>query len=208
MGISVDPQSPVLTRAALDIAKPQPSPEAAKSAARTGSAGAANETQQQVIESYVQRAKQQMAAGNTGQALDTIAGARRKFASAPQLKNLEITYDRVEEEVERINSAPSINVANHQLWIGEIRSLSGEDFPAIEQMLAQTLANDIADQRAKGDRPAVVKSLLNSGRTLFPEFVSVLEHGTAGALDPKQIAIADEPADTPAGAHATQQTQN
>jgi serine/threonine protein kinase len=167
-----------------------------------GSATAANDLQQQVIESYLQHAKQQMASGNTATALETIAGARKRFANAPQLRNLEITYDRVEEEVERINSAPSLNVADHQEWIGEIRSLSGDDFPAIEQMLAQTLANDIADQRARGDRQSVVTSLLNSGRKLFPEYAAVLEHGTAGVLDPKQIVIAEEPAESAATVQA------
>jgi len=61
------------------------------------------------------------------------------------------------------------------------------------EMLARTLANDIADQRARADRPAVIARLLESGRKLFPEHADLLEHGTAGVLDPSQIVVAEEP---------------
>jgi hypothetical protein len=135
-------------------------------------------------------------------ALQTIAAGRKKFAGASSLKSLEVTYDRVEEEVERINMAPSLSVKDHQAWIAEIRQLAGEDFPGIEQMLAHTLANDIADQRARADRPSVVASLLDSGRKLFPEYSSVLEHGTAGVLDPAQILVSEEPLEPGAPASA------
>jgi hypothetical protein len=138
-----------------------------------------------------------MESGNTTAALATIAAARRKYSSAPALKNLEIAYDRVEEEVARINMAPTLNVQNHAAWIAEIRDLSGEDFPAIDQMLARALANDIADQRARADRPAVIARLLESGRKLFPDYADVLEHGTAGVLDASQLVVGEEP-DTPA----------
>ena len=73
----------------------------------------------------------QIALATSRASVDTIAAARRKYASAPALKNLEIVYDRVEEEVARINMAPTLNVQNHAAWIAEIRDLSGEDFPAI-----------------------------------------------------------------------------
>jgi serine/threonine protein kinase len=152
------------------------------------------QSSQQIILNYVAQAREQMQSGNTTAALATIATARKKYAAAPALKNLEIVYDRVEEEVERINMAPTLNVENHATWIAEIRDLSGDEFPAIDQMLARTLANDIADQRARADRPAVIARLLESGRKLFPEYSDVLEHGTAGVLDPEQIAVAEESA--------------
>jgi hypothetical protein len=38
-----------------------------------------------------------------------------------------------------------------------------------------------------------VQSLLTSGRKLFPDYAATLEHGTANALDPKQIVLAEEP---------------
>jgi len=175
-------------------------PEAPPAAAPGAPSGA--QSSQQIIQNYVEQARQQMQSGNTAAALATIATARKKYAAAPALKNLEIVYDRVEEEVERMNMAPTLNVADHAAWIAEIRDLSGDEFPAIEQMLARTLANDIADQRARADRPAVIARLLESGRKLFPDYSDVLEHGTAGVLDPEQIAVAEESA-APAAAAST-----
>jgi hypothetical protein len=174
------------TPAAVPVPVAQPTSAAAPAAA-------AQNSQQQLIQNYVEQARQQMESGNTTAALATIAAARRKYASAPALKNLEIVYDRVEEEVARINMAPTLNVQNHAAWIAEIRDLSGEDFPAIDQMLARTLANDIADQRARADRPAVIARLLESGRKLFPDYTDVLEHGTAGVLDASQLVVGEEP---------------
>ena len=191
--------APALATASTPVPAPSLIPPGAAGAqqastAATAAGGNGQNSQQQIIENYIEQARQQMLSGNTAAALATIAGARRKYAGAPALKNLEIAYDRVEEEVERINMAPTLNVKDHAAWIAEIRGLSGEDFPAIDQMLARTLANDIADQRAKADRPAVIARLLDSGRKLFPDYADVLEHGTAGVLDPAQIAVAEEPA--------------
>jgi serine/threonine protein kinase len=199
MGLSVNEQSPTLTREAIAIAQAQPvaqSPPVAAPVsppAPAAASNAASPAQQQSLDGFVQRAKQQMSEGNTSLALDTIAAGRKKFGGAPQLKNLEVTYDRVEEEVERINLAPSLNVKDHQEWLSEIRTMSGDDYPAIEQMLARTLANDIADQKARADRPNVVASLMDSGRKLFPEYVSLLDQGKAGALDTPQIVVAQKP---------------
>ena len=137
-------------------------------------------------------------------ALQTIATGRKKIASAPELKSLEVAYDRIAEEVARINMAPSLSVRDHQEWLSEIRQLSGDDFPRIEQMLARTLANDIADQRSRGDRPSVVANLLESGRKLFPDHQALLEHGTAGVQDPDQIVVAGEPSEPGNAAPAAQ----
>ncbi len=142
---------------AAPIAAPIAAPAAAPGAQAAPSAAPAaspQNSQQQAIQGYVEQARQQMEAGNTSAALATIATARRKYASAPTLKNLEIVYDRVEEEVARINMAPTLNVQSHAAWIAEIRDLSGEDFPAIDRTLARTLANDIADrERARTGPP-------------------------------------------------------
>jgi X-X-X-Leu-X-X-Gly heptad repeat protein len=166
---------------------------AALRSAAVGSAYASNEFQQQLVQSYVQLAKKQLLDGNPAMALQTIAAGRKKFANAQELKSLEVTYDRVAEEIARIYMAPSLSVRDHQAWLDEIRQLSGDDFPGVEQMLARTLANDIADQRSRGDRPSVVSSLLESGRKLFPEQQALLEHGTAGVQDPDQMVVAGEP---------------
>jgi len=168
--------------------------------ARVGSTYGSTELPQQLVESYKNLAKKQLIEGNPELALQTIAAGRRKFASAPDLKNLEITYDRVAEEIARLNMAPSLSVRDHSAWIEQIRQLSGEDFADIDQLLARTLANDIADQRAKGDRPTVVANLLQAGGKVFPDYAGLLEQGKAGVLDPAQILVLDEPvdgADTP-----------
>jgi hypothetical protein len=99
-----------------------------------------------------------MQSGNTTSALATIAGARRKYASAPALKNLEIVYDRVEEEVARINMAPTLNVQNHATWIAEIRDLAGEDFPASQLVVAEEPEADSAPSPATETAPAAAPS--------------------------------------------------
>ncbi len=50
----------------------------------------------------------------------------------------------------------------------------------------------------------MIARLLDSGRKLFPDYSDVLEHGTAGVLDPAQIAVAEESAapETPASTMA------
>lgn len=193
MTASTPASAPASPPAAAAVTGVPPSHSDPSPVAAAPAVAPAPNAQQQAIQGFIEQARQQMEAGNTVAALATIAAARRKYASAPALRNLEVLYDRVEEEVERINMAPTISVKNHAAWLAEIRDLSGEDFPAIDQMLARTLANDIADQRARADRPAVIAGLLDSGRKLFPEYAEVLEHGTAGVLDPSQLAVAEDP---------------
>jgi serine/threonine protein kinase len=197
-------------------APPSPAPAGGTSAASDTTAAGQNAVtappaaapagnpQQQAIDGYAAQARQQIFSGSPATALQTLATARRKYAGSPVLKNLEIVGDRVEEEVERINMAPTLSVKDHEAWLAEIRNLSGEDYPAIDEMLARALANDIADQRARADRPAVIARLLESGRKLFPEHADLLEHGTAGVLDPSQIVVAEDPSDTSAPADAAQ----
>jgi serine/threonine protein kinase len=156
------------------------------------------------VDAIIQQAKQQMSTGKVDEALATIQEARnnRKFANDPRLKNLEVTYDRVGEEQERFDLTAYVNVAKHQEYLSEIRSLAGdEDYPAIEQMLTRALANDIADQKAHGDRANVVVSLLKSGRALFPEYADLLEKGQAGTTD--SAAAATPVVDKATGATAT-----
>jgi hypothetical protein len=204
--------SAAATQSTAPTASPAPTtaPIEAASARPTEGQPPAPVTAAAAIDAYAAQAKQQIFEGSPATALQTLATARRKYAGSPVLKNLEIVGDRVEEEVERINMAPTLNVKDHEAWIAEIRELSGDDFPAIAQMLARTLANDIADQRARADRPAVIARLLESGRKLFPEHADLLEHGTAGVLDPSQIVVAEEPtepAQEPAQEQAQEQAQ-
>jgi serine/threonine protein kinase len=205
MGLTVNDQSPALTRAALEIAKeqrePAPTPKVPSAdapAARPVSAVVATvattpASQPQPAEMIAQHAREQMSSGSVDQALETIAAGRKKFGGDARLKNMEITYDRVSEEHDRFSLAAAVNVKRHQEYLSEIRSLAGdEDYAGIEQMLARALANDIADQRARGDRANVVTGLLQSGRTLFPEYAEVLEQGQAGTQDASAQVVTAE----------------
>jgi len=216
MGLTVNDQSPALTRAALEIAKEQPAKDAAKvaksepapppKAAPTDAPAAARpvstvvatvtpppQSQPQPAEMIAQHAREQMSSGSVDQALETIAAGRKKFGGDARLKNMEIAYDRVSEEHDRFSLAAAVNVKRHQEYLSEIRSLAGdEDYPGIEQMLARALANDIADQRARGDRTNVATGLLQSGRVLFPEYADILEQGQAGTQDPSAQVVTTE----------------
>jgi serine/threonine protein kinase len=203
--VQPDANAPTSPAPAGSTSAPSDTADTGQHAATVPPAAApAGNSPQQAIEGYAAQARQQMFDGNPATALQTLAAARRKYASSPVLKNLEIVGDRVEEEVERINMAPTLSVKDHEAWLAEIRNLSGEDFPAIDEMLARALANDIADQRARADRPAVIARLLESGRKLFPEHADLLEHGTAGVLDPSQIVVAEDPSDASPPADAAQ----
>ncbi|HEX4376503.1 MAG TPA: protein kinase [Steroidobacteraceae bacterium] len=218
-GMTVNPQSSTLSRAAVALADNQPMPSTSTSgrhdatsaplvansskpstapapiapapAAGTGTASTPPATTPpattppatdavasapRAVQAIIAQAKQQMADADTESALATLAAGRRRFGGSQPLKDLEITYDRVEEEYERIDLAPALNVQQHQEWLAEIRSLAGEqDYRQIEQMLARTLSRDIAAQRQRADRPTVVAALLSAGRKLFPGYAALLE---------------------------------
>jgi hypothetical protein len=57
-------------------------------------------------------------------------------------------------------------------------------------MLAQTLADRIADQRV-AKREAVADKLLEQGKQIFPDYGTILGRGTAGVLPATQIAVDD-----------------
>jgi hypothetical protein len=189
-------------RAAVDTSTSTPAPVPANpvpAAAHPATATASSTASASGVDPIMQQARQQMSDGNVDQALETIAVGRRKFGGDPRLKSLEVAYDRVAEEHDRFNLAAAVNVKSHQEYLSEIHSLAGDDeYPAIEKMLALALANDIADQRARGDRAAVVTGLLKSGRTLFPEYADLLEHGQPSTTPEAATQVAAEkPSDTP-----------
>jgi serine/threonine protein kinase len=148
------------------------------------------------VDQLMQQARQEMSEGNVDQALDTISAGLRKFGNDVRLKNMGVTYARVSEEHDRFDLSASVNVKSHQEYLSEIRSLAGdEDYPQIEQMLTRALANDIAQQQARGDRANVVAGLLKSGRTLFPEYADLLEHGQAKTIDATATPVVDKTGD-------------
>jgi len=58
-------------------------------------------------------------------------------------------------------------------------------------MLAQTLANRIADERA-ANRATVAAGLLEAGRAVFPSYTAQLDQGTAGALPKTGLAVTEQ----------------
>jgi hypothetical protein len=147
-----------------------------------------------LIDGYVHLAKSQLAAGHVDEALQTLATARKKFGSREaQLKDLEARYVAVGDAYDRLTVAVSLNVSEQRAVLDALRASEGEEYPITEEMLARTLANRIADQRA-ADRPSVAASLLEAGRTIFPDHAALLEQGTAGVLSgPTVEAPPEEP---------------
>ena len=145
-----------------------------------------------LADGYVHLAQSKLAAGDVEGSLQSLAEGRRKFRD-PRFKELEVRYDRVGEIYDQLRNAVSPpNVSQMHDKLQELSAAEGADYPAAEQMLARTLGNRIADQRA-ADRPTVAARLLEAGRAIFPEDVELLEHGTAGVL-PTEIALPTDPA--------------
>jgi serine/threonine protein kinase len=146
-----------------------------------GSVYVSTELPQKLVAAYAHAARSQLLAGSVDPALQTIAAGRQKFGSAPELKNLEQRYIVAGDAYDRLSTAVALNVAEQRHFLELLRASEGDDYPAIEQMLARTLANRIADQRA-ANRPTVAVSLLEAGHTVFPDQAALLEQGKAGAL--------------------------
>jgi hypothetical protein len=155
-----------------------------------------HDTTQALIDTYVHRAKAQFAAGDVDGALQTLATSRKKFGKEPQLKNLETRYVAVGDIYDHLRSAVSLNASDQQSELEGLRASEGEEYPVAEQMLARTLANRIADEKA-ANRPSVATTLLAAGRKMFPDNAQLLEQGTAGAL-PNALPVSSE-ASAPAG---------
>jgi hypothetical protein len=58
-------------------------------------------------------------------------------------------------------------------------------------MLAQTLADRIADQRA-ANREAVADKLAEAGKEVFPSYAALLGRGRAGALPTAPNMVSDQ----------------
>jgi serine/threonine protein kinase len=157
-----------------------------------GSVYVAREMPQLLVQGYVHQARTQLAAGKVDEALDTLAAARKKFGTAPELKNLETRYVAIGDIFDRLRAAVALNTEDMRHGLEALRVAEGAEYAVVEAMLAHTLANRIADQRS-ASRASVVSGLLEAGQKIFPEFATALEHGTAGALPKSGIAIATEP---------------
>ena len=129
----------------------------------------------------------------------TLATARRRMGYGnSELRSMELAFARTGEEFDRLRTAASLSVTAHRRYLEDIRELAGDGlYVRIEQMLARTLADQIADLRARGDRDAVATALRASGRALFPEYGRLLDQGSVGALGTAPLAVDPDPADFP-----------
>jgi hypothetical protein len=156
-----------------------------------GSVYVASDLPRTLIEGYVRLAKSQLSAGDVNASLQTLADARKKYGTSPDLKDLERRYVTIGDAYDRISTAVILNVSAQNAALDRIRASEGSDYPAVEHMLAKTLANRIADLQA-ANRASLATALLDAGSKVFPEFASLLEHGTAGALPNGPLTIDPE----------------
>lgn len=175
--------------AAGDVAGAQQTAAALKRVL-AGSVYVARDVPQALITAYARRARIQVAAGEVDVALKTLADGRQKFGASAELKALELRYVAVGEEFDRLSAAVSASIGDHRQHLEAIRAAGEAEYPVIERMLAQTLADRIADQRAAGRLP-VANGLLDAGRKIFPEFGALLEQGVAGRLHNAPISVAE-----------------
>lgn len=137
---------------------------------------------------YAARARNQMLAGQLEAALETLSAGRRKFGKSVPLRDLEAQYVVVGEAHDRLRLAVRLNVEDLRDYLHQIQTLGPSDATLIEQMLARTLGNRIADQRAAG-RTVIANDLLNSGQDLFPVWTAELAHGQPGMLPNAGVAV-------------------
>jgi predicted Ser/Thr protein kinase len=157
-----------------------------------------------VIADYVLQAKTQLAAGDVDGALQTLATARKKYGREEQLKDLEVRYVKIADVYDRLGTAVTLNASEQRTVLEELRISEGDDYVATEQMLAATLGDRIADERA-ADRPVLAASLLRAGREIFPDDVALLERGKAGVLPAARAAEQPDVATGNAGATPTEE---
>jgi hypothetical protein len=151
------------------------------------------EIPEKLRECYLQRGRQQLLQMDPDGALDTLKAARQHYDNQ-ELRDTQEAYALVSDEFSRLMAAASLSVDAHRVYLLGIHDkIIPDDYKSIEQMLARTLADDIADQRSKANRQPVIAALLESGRKLFPSEADLLEQGKAGELGSRQIEISNDP---------------
>jgi hypothetical protein len=144
---------------------------------------------------YGVRARSQMLGGQVDSALETLGAGRQKFGKSAELRTREANYVVIGDAYDRLRLAVHLDVGELRRYLQQIRALEPADAATIEKMLAQTLSNRIADQRAAG-RDTVAEDLATYGRDLFPAWAALLTRGAAGALPQSGVEIG-----TTAGPH-------
>ncbi|HTV77321.1 MAG TPA: serine/threonine-protein kinase [Steroidobacteraceae bacterium] len=158
--------------------------------AAPGSAYATVEVPRIAALAYARRARSQFMAGQVDEALHTLADGRRKFGRSTDLQEQEARYVSGADLYDRLSTAVVLNPVTTRQALEALKAMPGEDFGAMVQMLAQTLANRIADQRAAG-RGSVADALEKAGVQLFPDSAQVLRSGQPGRLSVAPIEVRD-----------------
>jgi len=161
---------------------------------------------QLLMSSYLHRAQAQFSDGEVDAALSTLAEGRRKFGRSPELKNLEARYVADGDVYDQLRSAVTLNAATEKQQLDALRTSDGEDYQITEHMLAQTLANRIADLRAKDRGSTVADGLLASGQKLFPDYANLLTEGRAGVLPSTPVMVVPDDTEQAAGASGSNAT--
>src|SRR5581483_7828716 len=138
---------------------------------------------------YGARARTQMLDGKLDAALQTLSAGRQSFGKSPALRDREAHYVVIGDAYDRLRLAVKLDLPELRGYLQQIRTLEPEDATAIEQMLARTLSNRIADQRAAG-RSVIVDALLQDGRDLFPAWADQLNQGQPGVLPQAGVEVA------------------
>ncbi len=159
--------------------------------AAAGSAYVTNDVPRILALAYVHRAKTQFAAGQVNEAMQTLAEGRRKFGRSTELRDQEVKYVAAADLYDRMSSAVVLNVNETKRALDELKGAEGDEFDATAQMLAQTLADRIADHRAAGRDP-VADKLSEAGRQIFPDYAEILGRGSAGKLSGTPIQVNPE----------------
>jgi serine/threonine protein kinase len=159
--------------------------------ANPGSAYVSREVPQILMSAYLHLSKMQFTAGRLEECLKTLEDGRRRFARSPELKDAQERYVAVADAYDHISSAVTLNVDSWKQTLSGLRTAEGPDFDTAAQMLAQTLADRIADHRAANRQP-VADKLFEQGKQIFPDYAAMLSRGTAGVLSATPIAV-DEP---------------
>lgn len=161
---------------------------------------------QLLMSSYLHRAQAQFTNGEVDGALKTLAEGRRKFGRSSELKNLEARYVADGDVYDQLRSAVTLNAATQKQQLDALRTSDGEDYQITEHMLAQTLANRIADLRAKDHGSTVADGLLASGQKLFPDYANLLTEGRAGVLPSTPVMVVPEETEQAAGGSGSSAT--
>jgi hypothetical protein len=152
--------------------------------------GNSRDVAQALETAYGTRARTQMLEGEVDDALQTLNAGRQSFGKSAALREREVHYVVIGDAYDRLRLAVRLDAAEMQGFLQQIQTSEPADAAGIQQMLAKTLANRIADQRAAG-RTTIADGLVSSGQELLPAWAEQLTQGTPGALPQVGVEVGD-----------------